>query len=422
MKFLFKAFATRLRANEFARNAAVLTFGTVCAQGINILAMPILSRLYTPADFGLLAVFLAVSSIVATAITLRYETAIILPKDEKEAVALVVLSTRLVFMGAILFGVLTLLIPDSAKEIIGILSLKNWLISAVFCGFLSTLITIGVSWYNRNKNYIKIAALRVVQSSVVVILSLLFGVMGMEAGMMLAQLIGVFIVGIYLIYSLIFLYGNSNDQAQKRVAKKYSAAPKYLLPTSLLDVVTLHLPVFLITAWFSTDSAGQFSMAWRILGLPSALVGGAIGQVFFQKFSVLWPDAKACKKLLIKTWITLAAIGVLPMLAVVLFGERIFSFILGEEWGGAGSIARIIAPMLFFMLISSPTSGTYLVLGMQKTSLIFGIAVLIYRPLCIYFGLIYNSIVYGLIALVVVEVVQIIIYQFFALKEMERFR
>jgi O-antigen/teichoic acid export membrane protein len=408
-----------LQGNEFARNTAILTLGTAFAQALTILAMPVLSRLYTPADFGLLAIFVAVSSIVATSITLRYETAIILPKQEQEAKLLVVLSALLVFVGFIIFLVMAFIMPLSIKKYLGIEILDDWIILAIFLGVATSLIAIGTCWYNRGKLYKKIAILRVAQSSVSVFIAVVLGIWGFATGMMIALLISFAFIALYLIWSMKYLCSRDSSLDLMEVAKKHSAAPKYLLPTSFLDVATLHLPIFLITAWFSTEAAGQFSMAWKILALPSALVGGAIGQVFHQKFSVLWPDATACKKLLTKTWTTLAVIGVIPMLLVVFFGVEIFSFFLGNAWAKAGSIASIIAPMLFLMLISSPTSGTYIVLGMQKKSLFFGISVLIYRPVCIYMGFLYQNLAYGLIALVIAEVLQIFLYQFLALKKLK---
>jgi len=416
---LLKSLTARLRGNEFARNTAILSLGTAFAQGLNILAMPILSRLYTPIDFGLLAIFVAVSGIVATSITLRYEMAILLPKRDQEAKSLMGLSALLVLFGSIFFTVIAFLMPLSLKKSFGIEILENWLISAIFCGMATSLIAIGTGWYNRSQSYKNIVMLRVLQSGVSVSLSLLLGIWGVATGMMMAQLVALSLVAFYATWCLKYVYLRDNDFNLMEVAKKHSAAPKYLLPTSLLDVATLHLPIFLITAWFNTETAGQFSMAWKVLGLPSALIGGAIGQVFYQKFSVLWPDSIACKKLLTNTWSTLAIIGVVPMLVIVFFGVEIFSFFLGNAWEEAGSIASIIAPMLFLMLISSPTSGTYLVLGMQKKSLLFGISVLIYRPVCIYIGFLYQNLTYGLIALVLAEILQIFIYQILALKKIK---
>jgi O-antigen/teichoic acid export membrane protein len=145
-----------------------------------------------------------------------------------------------------------------------------------------------------------------------------------------------------------------------------------------------------------------------------ALIGAAIGQIFLQKFSTTWPDARAAKTLLYQTWLILAAIGFIPFILVLFYGEEIFIFILGENWAEAGRMASVIAPMLYAILISSPTSGTYLVLGLQKYTLFFGVLVFIYRPICLWIGLFNNNIIFGLILLTLIEIIQLVLYQVLA--------
>lgn len=414
-----RAFIARFRGSEFAKNTAVLTLGTVVAQGVAIASMPVLSRLYTPADFGLLAVFLAVSSIVATAITLRYETAILLPKDEHESKTLVLLSAVLAVLIGILIGLIAWLLPEAVKSAMGISVLNEWLVLAVLCGTTTALATTGSNWYNRHRAYIKMTTLRITQSGIGALIGIALGLWGFSAGLMLAQIFASLTVAIIVIFSLRSLRENWRNNDFCTIASKHKAAPKYLLPTALLDVVTLQLPVLLITAWFSSEVAGQFSMAWKMLAIPAALVGGALGQVFLQRFAQIWPNAQLARQLLFRTWKILAIVGVLPTILVMMFGEQLFTWVLGSTWASAGEIAVVIAPMLFAMLVSSPTSGIFMVLGLQKYSLFFGISFVVYRTACIYFGVINNNILYGLLAWVLLELLAITIYNLIALKRME---
>lgn len=159
-------------------------------------------------------------------------------------------------------------------------------------------------------------------------------------------------------------------------------------------------------------------MAWRILALPMTLIGSAIGQVFFQRFSQTWPDVPAARKLLFKTWMTLGLIGLLPTILLMAFGEPIFLLVLGDVWRESGTISSVIAPMLFAILISSPTSSMFLVLGLQKYSLIFGISFPFYRSACIYLGVLNGKLLIGLTAWVFCELIAISIYNLIVLKHM----
>ena len=60
--------------------------GTVLAQALGILAMPIITRLFAPDVFGLAAVFSSITAIIGVVACLRYEIAIMLPENHAEAV------------------------------------------------------------------------------------------------------------------------------------------------------------------------------------------------------------------------------------------------------------------------------------------------------------------------------------------------
>ncbi len=401
----------RLRDSPFVRDTATLTVGTAGAQAVTIFSSPVLSRLYTPSDFGLLMLFLAVISITATAVTLRYETAILLPKSEDESRALVYLTIGLASIIGGLLAAISWLLPNSIKGLIGLADLKQWMTAAVVASIGTAVITVVTGWYNRRKEYKKIAAVRILQSTVATAAGIILGIAGYINGLLYAQLIAVLTTLFFIIFHVCQdMRPRSSFLAITAAANKHYRAPVFLLPTSLLDVLTMQLPVILITAWFSSEAAGQFSMAWRILALPMSLVGGAIGQVFFQRFSQAWPDATAAKSLLFSTWKVLAIVGLFPTITIMLFGEQLFGWIFGEPWRQAGKMAVIIAPMFFLFLISSPTSSTFIVLNLQKYSLFFGISFLFYRIASIYIGSFLNSISVGLIALVLCETAAIIVY------------
>lgn len=282
------------------------------------------------------------------------------------------------------------------------------------------LLATGMAWLNRQRAYLKMAKLRFIQSLLVAPVVILLGLYGYKTGLLVAQVVALVIMSAVFLVLISGIQINRRELAMKEVAAKHIVAPKYLLPTAFLDTVTQQLPILLITAWYSSEAAGQFSMAWKILALPMTLIGGAVGQVFIQRFSQLWPDALSARKLLFKTWKVLALIGLIPTVLIMLFGEQLFGWVLGSAWVGAGRIAGVIAPMLFAMLISSTTSGIFLTLGLQKFSLFFGVSFILYRSGSMYFGVIYNSVLYGLAAWVLCEIVAISVYNWIALKRISK--
>lgn len=417
---LLAKITSRFRRGSAARDVATLTVGTAIAQVITIAATPLLTRLYTPSDFGLLAVFLAVASVGATLVTLRYETSILVPKENTESANLVLLSLILGGGLSVVLAVLVTLLPMGMQEKVGLGALGNWLPIAFLTAAATSALAVMQGWMNRQKKYRYMAWLRVGQSASVAGLAVFLGFLHISNGLLIAQIFASFCLCLVAL-----CLGRSASRLWKKpqlqeTAFAHKNAPKYLLPTALLDVITLQLPVVLISAWFGADEAGQFSMAWRLLMVPMALVGGAMGQVFMQRFSSAIENPELAKKTLKQSWLILFAMGVVPFLVVFAVGDHIFVAILGEEWSNSGLLAKILAPMAFAMFISSPTSGAFIILGIQKYSPFFGLASLIYRPASLFVGYYFGNIYFGLLFWVVFEILQIFLYQTVAWKNIKK--
>jgi O-antigen/teichoic acid export membrane protein len=379
------------------------------AQLVAFAAMPVMSRLYTPADFGVLAVFLAVSSIVATAITLRYETSILLPKEESESKSLVLLSLALTLVLGLIVGVTAWLLPEKIRGMLGVSVLGGWLHIAVLAGMATAVVAVGTAWFNRQRAYIKMTQLRITQSGVGAICGITFGIYGYTTGLLMAQMISLLLLSAVVMFSLRAMCVHWSEPAMRNVAMKHSAAPKYLLPTALLDVVTLQLPVLLITAWFSSEAAGQFSMAWKILALPMALIGGAVGQVFFQRISSdMHLDMHLVRHRYIKVSMLLGMVAIVPTLLTAIYGQEIFMFVLGQKWRDSGKMAELLVFATTMYFIFSPTASILLVLGKQKVLFIFSVVQLAYR---LGVALISNDVMDYIRWLVICEFINVVLFE-----------
>jgi O-antigen/teichoic acid export membrane protein len=421
-----KAFASnrlfdfqQLISSRFARNTAVLATGTAVAQAIGIMVTPIMSRLFKPADYGLLALFAAVSAIIATIITLRYEIRVLLPEKEDDAkrIVMLVVALALALGGTLL--VASLFVPKSVRQWLGISSLGSWLTVAIAASMITSVIGVISNWLNRRAEYTKMATLRITQALLAAACGLAAGFLSISNGLLYAQIVALSLgLCLSLYFGMSALKASVSFPEMKELAKAHRASPVYLLPTALLDVFSSQLPIFLITAWFSSELTGQYRMAHSLLALPGAIVGQAIAQVFFQRISGLWPDPVATRTLMIRTWKTLALIGCAPLVVTMLFGEPLFRLVLGPSWSEAGQIAMILAPMAFSLLVLSPTSTTFIVLRMEHNSLYFGLATLFYRPLALLIGYLLDNLYLGLTLLVFAEILQNVLYSYLSLHKL----
>ena len=100
--------------SEFTKNVLTLMTGTSIAQAIPIAITPILTRIYSPNEFGLFALYMSIVSVVVIMATGRYELAIVLPKNNEDAANIVALSL-----------VITLFISLLSLIVITVLMLSN---------------------------------------------------------------------------------------------------------------------------------------------------------------------------------------------------------------------------------------------------------------------------------------------------------
>ena len=87
-----KQFLSKIWYSPSARNVGKLLSANVIAQAIGILIYPLLTRMYSPEDFGLLNLFSSIGGVLIILSTLEWYNAIVLPKREEEARAIVHLS------------------------------------------------------------------------------------------------------------------------------------------------------------------------------------------------------------------------------------------------------------------------------------------------------------------------------------------
>lgn len=417
-----KQWSQFIRKSEFLRNTLLLIGGTTIAQILPFIFSPIISRLFTTEDYSVYAVFISIYSILGSVLTLRYDMAIMLPKDEQKSKVLVMLCfvSSLILSG--LFFIIILLFGNHLASLFHIEELSRWLLLIPLSAFFLSVNNILINWFNRNKQYKTISVNRISRNTVLTAANIGFGfAKSGHSGLIISQVIS---DGIAAIYYMISYYTKVINRKihfsisdTKAVMKEYKDFPSFTLPTTFIDTFSMQLPVLMITAYFTPAMSGSYFFAFRILAIPIALIGAAYAQTFFQKFVSFIKDfdIQGARKFLFKSWLLLLSIIIIPAMVLVFFGEPIFTLIFGSEWIESGKISSILIFYIMFAFISSPTSSTYVALRMQKYSLIFGFVVLLYRFSSFYIGYLYGDFYLAITILVICEVIEIIMYNSLAI-------
>ena len=395
------------------RDTLVLTAGLVAAQGLMLAVMPVWSRLYGPEEFAALGVWGAVVAIVSMLLLLRYDTSIVIAADDTEARALLRLCVQLAAGGGLLLTLAALWLPETLRSALGVQPLGPWLPLAVLGGALAAMFAALLGWANRCRRYPQITLARLVLAGAAALAGCLLG--GVVGGLLWAQLAGA-VFGVGTMLATAKWAGPAGSVVA--AARRHQSAPRFLWPAAMLDAITQQLPMLLAVLWFSQQEAGQFSLAWRVTAVPVLMLASAAGTVFYQRFAQLAADPAAARAALWQQWRLFALLGALPSLLLMGFGGPLFAALFGTSWHDAGWLAAALVPMLWAMLVSSPTSGALIVLGLQKWSPAFGLAMLVYRPAALWLGAQRGSLLLGLALWAVAEIVAIVLYNLLLLRRL----
>ena len=347
---------------------ATLMSGTIVSQAIMFLFMPILTRLYTPSEFGVYSLFFSVTVVLGLVAGWKYDQAIMLPKLDKDAQALVYLSILITFFMVTLVSLGLFLFYDFFVSYFEKLSYVIWMIPIGI--LLISFIQIFSAYTSRHQNYKDLATVRVTNTlTTVTIQSISKYVMKLD-GLIIGKLIADMVTVLLLITHHIKkqnLQLKSFSQRRIRVnAKKYENFPKYTSFGGFFNEFSQNMPILLLTSLFSIEAAGFYALTVRILQVPISLIGRSTREVYYQKASKMYAAGEDIFDLYKKTTLGLLKIFIIPFFTFLLFGEYLFSFIFGNEWTTSGKFAQI----LVFWFLDSKNSSQLLPLKLATPKII----------------------------------------------------
>ncbi len=344
--------------SEFTRNVFTLMTGTIIGQAIPIAITPILSRMYTPKDFGVFALFISVSTIASVVANGKYELAIMLPKREKDAINLCALSFIITFIYSSLLLIIIIVFHSKIINYVNSEAIGVWLYFVPLIVFFICSYNILKFYNNRLKKYKDIAKANVLKSIVLVTIQLLvFHLVKGATGLISGEIASRCFANLKLFNNIfkdkkLLSYISLNKMIV--LAKKYKKFPLFTCPASLANSISNKLYEIILPVLYEMSTLGFYSMSMRTLSVPGALIGDAIGQVFFREASKEKNETGKAIKSFNSALIKLLLIG-LPTYGLLFFIiEDLFAFILSEKWRIAGKYAQILIPLCFMQFIVGP--------------------------------------------------------------------
>lgn len=384
------------RKSKFVKNVVTVATGIAAAQAISLAFMPFLTRLYSPEAFGVLAAFTAIIGIITPLATLGYANAIVMPKSEKGANAVIrlsLISSSIVSSIAliIIYAFQTYLAP-----ILGLEDQPNLLYLIPISLVLAALLSVA--------NYAAIReGLFKAKSSSYVASNLIINLGKLGLGYIFAtgiSLIFLLVIGKVINYSILMMSVSKvgvfdfrqwfGTKGVKEAALEYKDFTIYRMPQSILNAATLSLPVLLLSKFFGASEAGQYSVAIAVLGAPILLIGQAVGEVFYPKITRnIESNIKSALKLVLKATISLTIVSLLVFSPILFFGTDLFKILFGLQWEKAGAFSSWLAIWMIGTLASRACLASLAAMKLQSYLLYQEIGALILRVLGLYIGFYY---------------------------------
>lgn len=361
------------------RGMLTLIMGSGLARIVGLASIPILTRLYSPEDYGVLAIYTSIVAVLVPILTLRYVTAIPLPKTDAMAFNLFMLCAKLILVGTLL---ISLVLGFFGETVLGWFSMQEfahlwWLIAIGVMG--TATYELFSLWATRKKDYKIIAKTQFTQSltgnAVKIGLGLLsLKPLGLVIGQLVAQSGGV--GGLFKNAYKDFkkLYPSLSIKKQKFVAKYYQEFPWFRLPSQFLMVLSAQAPILMMSTFYDKESTGQLGLAIMALSLPVGLIGGAMGKAYYAEIaSIGKTDPEKIWQVTVNIQKKLFIVGLPAAVFLLFFAKPLFGFVFGGEWHTAGYYASILAFYTLLQFTSNPLVQVLNVVGSQFLFLLINV-------------------------------------------------
>lgn len=354
-----------MRLNKFIGDSFLMILSSGIAQVILIITTPIITRLYSPTEFGEFTIFSNIAMILIPIINARYDLLIVNTKNDRSANIL----SQISFLISLL--ILLILIPIFA---ISAWLYPNFILDFIFIIimlFLVSLTNIFTNYLNKERKYKVLSLINVFRAGSMALLQIIFGLLALGS---LGLIIGFslsYIAGITLGYKTFKKHFNivRDKEETKALFLENKNQLVYSTPSILLNSLSFSVVVFFIGILYTNTEVGIYGMAIRVLGIPVTIISLGLSKIFMQQANDYYIEHGNFRNLLLKFSI-LVIVSIILYVPLYLFSEELVNILLGHSWVDAITVIKIVIPLFVIRLIVSTVSLSVIVLQKQQLELI----------------------------------------------------
>ncbi|HDV4239699.1 TPA: type 8 capsular polysaccharide synthesis protein Cap8K [Staphylococcus aureus] len=355
-----------MRLNKFIGDSFLMILSSGIAQVILIITTPIITRLYSPTEFGEFTIFSNIAMILIPIINARYDLLIVNTKNDRSANIL----SQISFLISLL--ILLILIPIFA---ISAWLYPNFILDFIFIIimlFLVSLTNIFTNYLNKERKYKVLSLINVFRAGSMALLQIIFGLLALGS---LGLIIGFslsYIAGITLGYKTFKKHFNivRDKEETKALFLENKNQLVYSTPSILLNSLSFSVVVFFIGILYTNTEVGIYGMAIRVLGIPVTIISLGLSKIFMQQANDYYIEYGNFRNLLLKFSYILVIVSIILYVPLYLFSEELVNILLGHSWVDAITVIKIVIPLFVIRLIVSTVSLSVIVLQKQQLELI----------------------------------------------------
>lgn len=355
-----------MRLNKFIGDSFLMILSSGIAQVILIITTPIITRLYSPTEFGEFTIFSNIAMILIPIINARYDLLIVNTKNDRSANIL----SQISFLISLL--ILLILMPIFA---ISAWLYPNFILDFIFIIimlFLVSLTNIFTNYLNKERKYKVLSLINVFRAGSMALLQIIFGLLALGS---LGLIIGFslsYIAGITLGYKTFKKHFNivRDKEETKALFLENKNQLVYSTPSILLNSLSFSVVVFFIGILYTNTEVGIYGMAIRVLGIPVTIISLGLSKIFMQQANDYYIEYGNFRNLLFKFSSILVIVSIILYVPLYLFSEELVNILLGHSWVDAITVIKIVIPLFVIRLIVSTVSLSVIVLQKQQLELI----------------------------------------------------
>lgn len=392
-----------LPKSRFARSVSLLAGGTAIGQGIVIAASPVLTRLYSPDDFGVLAVFVSLLGILSVIASLRYQLAIPLPENDEDGASVTVLGLIIVIGMTLLTAVIVIPLRQPIAEALNTPLLVDYIWLLPLGLLLAGTYEVFNYWAIRKKAFSAIAQTKLTQNLGMVGVQIggyALGPIALLLGKVIGQAVGILRLAKVIANNRSQFY-SINFSGLVSSLLRYKKFPLISTWSALCSTGGIQLPALLFVIIFGPAAAGLYALTSRVISLPIDILSKSIGDVFYSE-AIEARQKGELGSLVVDIYSKMVFVS-LPIVFVLFFAApEIFEIVFGESWALSGELASWMTLLMFFQFVTTPPGKVFLILECHVYALLFQFLFLFITVVSIVVGSIWISDLVTIVALLAI--------------------